>query len=226
MYSLTWGTRAGHTFTACRVAAVDSHRGSGHVGEVVGAAANGQDAVRLAARVHPDVVLMDLRMPGIDGIAATARILAERPATRIVALTTFDDDDHLYPALAAGACGFLVKDAAPEDLLDGIRRAVAGDSPFSPAVLRRLVSHAVQSRTDRTNAAPPPLDVTTREQEVLDLVAVGLSNAEIAARLHVGVTTVKSHIASLLAKTGCPNRIRLAVLAAQIGSGVSARPNG
>jgi DNA-binding NarL/FixJ family response regulator len=182
--------------------------------EVVGEATNGQQAIRLAADVRPDVVLMDLRMPGVDGIAATNRILAAHPATRIIALTTFDDDDHLYPALAAGACGFLVKDASPDELLDGIRRAAAGDSPFSPTVLRRLVTHAIESKIE---SAPPPLDVTAREREVLALVGAGLSNGEIADRLHVGVTTVKTHIASLLSKTGTPNRIRLAVLATQAG---------
>jgi DNA-binding NarL/FixJ family response regulator len=182
--------------------------------EVVGEATNGQQAIRLAADVRPDVVLMDLRMPGVDGIAATNRILAAHPATRIIALTTFDDDDHLYPALAAGACGFLVKDASPDELLDGIRRAAAGDSPFSPTVLRRLVTHAIESKVE---SAPRPLDVTAREREVLALVGAGLSNGEIADRLHVGVTTVKTHIASLLSKTGTPNRIRLAVLATQAG---------
>lgn len=183
--------------------------------EVVGEATNGQQAIRLAASVHPDVVLMDLRMPGVDGIAATSRILAARPSTRIVALTTFDDDDHLYPALAAGTCGFLIKDASPDELLDGIRRAAAGDSPFSPTVLKRLVTHAVAAKM--APAAPYQLDITAREREVLALVGAGLSNGEIADRLHVGVTTVKTHIASLLSKTSTPNRIRLAVLATQAG---------
>ncbi|NUT33774.1 MAG: response regulator transcription factor [Hamadaea sp.] len=184
--------------------------------EVVGEAPDGATAVRLAGQAHPDVVLMDLRMPGVNGTTATARILAERPMTRVVILTTFDDDDHLYPALAAGACGFLVKDATPAELLDGVRRAAAGDSPFSPGVLRRVVARAM-----RAQAAPTPprgiVNATDRERDVLALVGAGLSNPEIAARLHLGVTTVKTHVASLMAKTGCANRVQLAVLAVQSG---------
>ncbi|MCP9623784.1 response regulator transcription factor [Nocardia otitidiscaviarum] len=179
--------------------------------EVVAEAATGAEAVRLAARLTPDVVLMDLRMPGMDGIRATAHILADRPTARVVVLTTFDDDDHLYPALAAGACGFLVKDASPADLLAGIRRAAAGDHPFTPEVLRRVLDSAVTARTEADPAAPVA-DLTAREREVLDLVAEGLSNTEIANRLHVGVTTVKTHVANLMAKTGADNRVRLALL--------------
>jgi DNA-binding NarL/FixJ family response regulator len=180
---------------------------------VVGEASDGATAVRLAGQLRPDVVLMDLRMPGVDGTVATARILAERPATRVVVLTTFDDDDHLYPALAAGACGFLVKDDAPAALLDGIRRAAAGDSPFSRSVLRRLVDRAVQAGGARP-AAPPPVGLTGRERDVLALVGEGLSNPEIAARLHLGVTTVKTHVANLMTKTGSANRVQLALYAA------------
>ncbi|MGC5031055.1 response regulator [Micromonospora sp. DT229] len=178
--------------------------------EVVGEADNGREAVSLAARLRPEVVVMDLRMPGVDGITATGRILADRPATRVLVLTTFGDDDHLYPALTAGACGFLLKDAPPAELLNGIRRAAAGDSPFSPQVLRRLVQRAVHARP----GTPQHLDgLTAREQEVLGLVAEGLSNTEIAQRLHIGVTTVKTHITSLMTKTGSPNRVRLALFA-------------
>jgi len=183
--------------------------------QVVGEAADGGAAVRLADEHKPDVVLMDLRMPGVDGIAATARILAQRPATRVVVLTTFDDDDHLYPALAAGACGFLVKDAAPDELLDGVRRAAAGDSPFSRAVLQRLVEHALQAQSSPTRAPAPTPGLTERERQVLELVGEGLSNPEIAERLHLGVTTVKTHVANLMAKTGSANRVQLAVHAAQ-----------
>jgi len=177
---------------------------------VVGEADNGRDAVSLAARLSPDVTVMDLRMPGVDGITATRRILAERPAARILVLTTFGDDDHLYPALTAGACGFLLKDAPPTELLDGIRRAAAGDSPFSQEVLQRLVTRAVHARQD----APSPVEgLTARERDVLSLVAEGLSNTEIADRLHIGVTTVKTHITSLMTKTDSPNRVRLALYA-------------
>jgi DNA-binding NarL/FixJ family response regulator len=179
--------------------------------EVVGEADNGRDAVALAERLTPDVVVMDLRMPGVDGITATGRILAARPATRVMVLTTFGDDDHLYPALTAGACGFLLKDAPPAELLTGIRRAAAGDSPFSSDVLRRLVRRAVDARSEPARAAVAGL--TARERSVLDLVAEGLSNAEIAERLHIGVTTVKTHITALMTKTGSPNRVRLALLA-------------
>ncbi|MEU5903309.1 response regulator transcription factor [Micromonospora sp. NPDC047527] len=178
--------------------------------EVVGEADNGREAVPLAARLVPDVVVMDLRMPGVDGITATTRILAERPAARVLVLTTFGDDDHLYPALTAGACGFLLKDAPPTELLDGIRRAAAGDSPFSPEVLQRLVQRAVHARA----GTPRPVrGLTAREQDVLTLVAEGLTNAEIAERLHIGVTTVKTHVTSLMTKTDSPNRVRLALFA-------------
>ena len=186
--------------------------------QVVAEAADGRQAVRLAEELLPDVILMDLRMPGVDGITATGRVLAARPATRIVVLTTFDDDHHLYPALTAGACGFLVKDAEPAELLDGIRRAAAGDSPFSAAVLRRLVGQAVQAHNgEPERVTEPPAALTQREREVLSLLGAGLSNGEIAERLHIGVTTVKTHISSLLAKTDCSNRIRLAVLAVRAG---------
>ncbi|MEV0249349.1 response regulator transcription factor [Nocardia sp. NPDC050712] len=183
--------------------------------EVVGEAATGGDAVRLAEQTRPDVVLMDLRMPGMDGIRATAAILAARPSTRVLALTTFDDDDHLYPALTAGACGFLVKDAAPADLLDGIRRAAAGGRPFSPDVLQRVLDSAIAARTGQVTETADPAAIfglTPREAEVLALVAEGHSNAEIAAALHVGVTTVKTHVTNLMAKTGATNRVRLAAV--------------
>jgi DNA-binding NarL/FixJ family response regulator len=178
--------------------------------EVVGEAGNGREAVALAERLTPDVVVMDLRMPGVDGISATSRILAGRPATRVLVLTTFGDDDHLYPALTAGACGFLLKDAPPVELLEGIRRAAAGESPFSQEVLQRLVRRAVAARVE---APQPVAGLTARERDVLELVAEGLSNNEIADRLHIGVTTVKTHITSLMTKTGSPNRVRLALFA-------------
>nr|WP_067455409.1 response regulator transcription factor [Actinomadura macra] len=188
--------------------------------EVVGEAGDGRDAPRLVEELHPDVVLMDLRMPGVDGIAATRRIIAARPSARVVVLTTFDDDDHLYPALAAGAFGFLVKDAPPTELLRAIRMAADGEAPYGQAVLARLVEQAVRARTragavERESRGPAGL--TAREEEVLRLVGTGLSNREIADRLHLGVTTVKTHVANLMRKTGCPNRIRLAVLAVQTG---------
>ncbi|UBU12991.1 response regulator [Nonomuraea gerenzanensis] len=186
--------------------------------EVVGEAGDGREAVRLAAERLPDVILMDLRMPGMDGITATERIMAARPSSRIVALTTFDDDDHLYPALAAGAFGFLVKDSPPAALLAALRRATAGEPPFSQAVLERLVRQAVRAREPRADPAPelPWLTgLSPRERDVLAMVGEGLSNRNIAERLHLGVSTVKTYVASLMRKTGTANRIRLAVLAAR-----------
>ncbi|MFB7940005.1 response regulator [Streptomyces sp. NPDC004779] len=185
---------------------------------IEGEADNGAEAVRLAERLTPDVVLMDLRMPGMDGITATRRIMAARPATRVVALTTFDDDDHLYPVLAAGACGFLVKDTPPAELLEAVRRAADGESPFSRDALDRLVAQALHTRSAPGTPEDLPVPgITPREREVLGLLGVGLSNKEIADRLHLGVTTVKTHVASLMAKTGRDNRIRLAVLAVLTG---------
>jgi DNA-binding NarL/FixJ family response regulator len=177
--------------------------------DVVGVAAPGAAATELVDRLRPDVVLMDLRMPGVDGIAATERISAAHPGISILILTTFDDDEHLYAALAAGAQGFLGKDAPPETLLDAIRRSAAGESPFSAAVLARIVRTAVAAHHER-----PTVDgLSNRERDVLALVSEGMSNAEIAARLHVAVSTVKTHVTSLMNKTGATNRVRLAVLA-------------
>ena len=178
--------------------------------EVVGEAGDGRAAIEMAAGLLPDVIVMDLRMPGVDGITATSRIIAARPSTRVLVVTTFGDDDHLYPALQAGACGFLLKDAPPDELLTGIRQAAAGESPFSQDVLRRLVRRAVDARPE----APRPIEgLTAREREVLALIGEGLSNTEIADRMHIGVTTVKTHITALMTKTGSPNRVRLALLA-------------
>ncbi|WP_305093872.1 response regulator transcription factor [Prescottella sp. R16] len=186
--------------------------------EVVGEGGSGVDAIRLAAELSPDVILMDLRMPGLDGIEATRRITGHSPAPKVLVLTTFDDDEHLFPALAAGADGFLVKDTAPADLVDAVRRVAAGDLPFSPDVLRRLVARAAE-----TGTTPPPeqlsaaTELTPRETDVLGLVGEGLGNQEIADRLHLGVSTVKSHVANLMDKTGCDNRVRLAVYAVRRG---------
>ncbi|WP_172386572.1 response regulator [Streptomyces sp. MNP-20] len=192
--------------------------------DLVGEADNGQAAVRLAESLAPDVILMDLRMPGVDGITATRRVLAARPATRVLALTTFDDDDHLYPALTAGACGFLVKDTPPPQLLDGVRRAARGEAPFSQAALDRIVARALDATSPPAgrSATASPAGLTARERQVLCLLGQGLANKEIAERLHLGVTTVKTHVANLMAKTCRANRIQLAVLAVQ--SGLTAPP--
>lgn len=180
--------------------------------EIVGEAPNGAEAVRLADTLRPDVVLMDLRMPGMDGTTATRRILQAHPSTRVVVLTTFDDDEHLYSALAAGACGFLAKDATPAELAGAIRQAAAGGSPFSNDVLLRLVSQALRAQVN-DHRSKPELPLTPREREVLIHVGSGLSNAEIAKRMHIGITTVKTHIANLMEKTSSPTRVHLAVLA-------------
>lgn len=179
--------------------------------EVVGEAADGEQAARLAAELLPDVILMDLRMPGVDGIEATRLIMSARPESRVLALTTFDDDEHLYPALAAGAAGFLVKDSDPAELVAAIRRAAGGDLALSPHLLRRLVDRAMAARPAKVADEPEPAPLTGRELEVLPLVVGGLSNQEIADQLHLGVSTVKTHIANLMEKTGAQNRVQLAV---------------
>ncbi|MFI7529387.1 response regulator [Nocardia salmonicida] len=181
---------------------------------VVGEAADGVEAVRLYAELTPDLVVMDLRMPGLDGVAATRQILASTPRAKVLVLTTFDDD-HLFPALSAGAAGYFVKDTEPAVLLDAIRRTVDGDLMFSPALLRRLVGRALAAQS-APETPSPPADLTPRELDVLRLVGAGHGNQAIADELHLGVSTVKSHIANLLDKTGTDNRIRLAVYASKI----------
>ena len=192
--------------------------------EVVGEAADGHEAVRLAERLRPDVVLMDIRMPRVDGIEATRRILAAMPQTNILMLTTFAEDDEVYGALTAGAVGYLVKDGEPADMIDAVRRAARGEPLLAPTVLARVVERAQRSHhADRAIAAQPDADaetlarLTPRERDVLTLVGAGLSNADIAARLHVGVTTVKTHVVALLDKLGVRNRVQAGVLAHRLG---------
>ncbi|WP_063048130.1 response regulator [Nocardia vulneris] len=180
--------------------------------EVIGEAADGVAAIRAAAELAPDLILMDLRMPGLDGVAATAQIVGARPSAKVLVLTTFGDDEHLFPALAAGAAGYLIKDTEPSELLAAIRRTADGDLLFSPNLLRRLVDRAVATRPEPESPAVHA-ELTSREREVLSLVGAGWSNQEIADRLHLGVTTVKTHVANLMSKTGCDNRVRLAVYA-------------
>ncbi|WP_049563292.1 response regulator [Nonomuraea sp. SBT364] len=183
--------------------------------EVVGEADDGAEAVRLAERLLPDVILMDLRMPRVDGLEAIRRVLAARPATRVVVLTTFAEDSNVYAALRAGAVGFLVKDDEPERMVDAVRRAHAGEQLLAPSVLRRVVDRFLDA--EEQAAAPAPRGLTEREIEVLALVGTGLSNAEIAEELHVGVTTVKTHIAAAMEKLGLRNRIQAAVVAHRAG---------
>jgi DNA-binding NarL/FixJ family response regulator len=183
--------------------------------EVVGEAANGAQAIHSAGRLHPDVVLMDVRMPELDGIAATREVVSDR--TKVLILTTFDLDDYVYDSLAAGASGFLLKDAGPEQLTEAIRVVAAGDALLAPSVTRRLIDDLVGAGRRRL-ARPPELDeLTPRELEVLRLVAAGLSNAEIAERLVVEDTTVKTHVSRLLAKLGLRDRVQAVILAYEIG---------
>jgi DNA-binding NarL/FixJ family response regulator len=183
--------------------------------EVVGEAANGRQAIHSAGRLDPDVVLMDVRMPELDGIAATREIAGD--ATKVLILTTFDLDDYVYDSLAAGASGFLLKDAGPEQLTEAIRVVAAGDALLAPSVTRRLIDDVVGTGR-RRRPRPPELDeLTPRELEVLRLVAGGLSNAEIAERLVVEETTVKTHVSRLLAKLGLRDRVQAVILAFEIG---------
>ncbi|MEU0389382.1 response regulator transcription factor [Streptomyces chartreusis] len=186
---------------------------------VVGEAANGSEAVRFAAELHPDVVLMDIRMPGLDGIEATRRITAAGDRTRILIVTTFDLDEYAYAGLRAGASGFLVKDAQPEELLAGIRAVATGDAVVAPSLTRRLLDAYVHHLpTDPTTETSPQEDprlasLTDREREILTVVGKGWTNTEIATRLHLAESTVKTHVGRILAKTGSRDRIQAVILA-------------
>ncbi|MEV4438193.1 response regulator transcription factor [Streptomyces sp. NPDC049577] len=179
--------------------------------EVVGAAADGLEAVRLVAEHAPDVVLMDLRMPRCDGAEATRRIRSEYPGTQVVVLTTYADDDSLFPALRAGARGYLTKDAGGEEILRAVEQVMSGEAGLSPRIQLRLLERLAAPVAEQSAAGPAaprelPDGLTAREAEVLSLVADGLSNGEIARRLHVSTATVKTHINNLFAKTGVRDR--------------------
>ena len=183
--------------------------------EVVGSAVDGLDALAAVDRLAPDVVLMDIRMPRMDGLEATRRILSGPSQSRVVVLTTFDLDEHVFDALAAGASGFLLKDAPAHQLVDAIRAAAAGNALLAPSVTRRLIAQFTRSRPRQSPAISD--DLTARETEVWQLVAEGLSNAEIAERLVIGEATVKTHVARLLAKLGLRDRVQAVVLAYECG---------
>jgi DNA-binding NarL/FixJ family response regulator len=186
--------------------------------EVVGEAADGREVVAEAARLRPDVVLMDVRMPEMDGIEATRRLLDGNDDTKVVMLTTFDMDEYVFEALRAGASGFLVKDVPPEQLVAGIRSVASGDSLLAPSVTRRLIQEFVRRPPDALRMAPPELArLTAREVEVLRLMARGRTNAEIATEFFVSETTVKTHVAHVLAKLGVRDRVQAVVFAYESG---------
>lgn len=193
---------------------------------VVGEAGDGREAIAMLEETAPDVVLMDVRMPRMDGVEATGQIAPRGP--RVIVLTTFDLDEYAFAALRAGASAFLLKDAAPPDLLAAIRSVRAGDAVVAPSTTRRLLDHFVQQApaprgsagsSDDAAAARRLAEVTDREREVLDLIARGLTNGEIAAHLVVSEATVKTHVSRLLAKTGSRDRVQLVLLALETGLG-------
>ncbi|GGR03016.1 response regulator [Streptomyces pilosus] len=187
---------------------------------VLGEASNGGEAVRMTAELHPDVVLMDIRMPGTDGIEATRRIVASGDRTRVLILTTFDLDEYAHAGLRAGASGFLIKDAQPEELLSGIRSVATGDAVVAPSLTRRLLdayAHRLPAGSATAGAArdedPRLSTLTEREREILTVIGKGWTNTEIAGRLHLAESTVKTHVGRILAKTGSRDRIQAVILA-------------
>ncbi|MFF2407125.1 response regulator [Streptomyces sp. NPDC058092] len=186
---------------------------------VVGEAEGGLQAVRMTADLRPDVVLMDVRMPGIDGIEATHRIVASGARSRVIVLTTFDLDEYAYDALRAGASGFLLKDARPDELLSAIHSVAAGDAVISPRMTRRLLNtHLLQRPADaRRTPQPLPYELSARERDVFIAIAHGMSNSEIAEHLHLTESTVKKHVSNLLAKIGARDRVQAVIAAYDLG---------
>jgi two-component system, NarL family, response regulator LiaR len=177
---------------------------------VVAEAGGGEEAVRLAAEHAPDVALMDLIMPGMDGVEATRRLTAQSPRTSVVMLTSYHDDEHVFPAIRAGALSYVLKEVGPEELADAVRKAAAGEAVLHPRVAARVVRELHGARRDEPNAFR---ELSDREMEVLKLIADGLSNAEIASRLYVSEKTVKSHVSNILGKLHLADRTQAAVYA-------------
>ena len=184
--------------------------------EVVAEAANGLEAVQKAARFEPAVVLMDIRMPDVDGLEATRQIVAADPSARILILTTFDLDEYVYEALRAGASGFVLKDDPPEQLIAAVRTIAAGDALLSPAVTRRVIRQF--TRVPRPSPPKQLSELTEREHEIFALIAEGLSNAEIGRRLYIGDTTVKTHVTHIFQKLHLRDRVQAVVLAYKTGA--------
>ncbi|MEW2402566.1 response regulator transcription factor [Streptomyces sp. NPDC046862] len=184
---------------------------------VVGEAANGSQAVRTTAELRPDVVLMDVRMPGMDGIEATRRIVDSGSRSRILVLTTFDLDEYAYEALRAGASGFLLKDAQPEELVAGVRAVAAGEAVISPRLTRKLLDTFADRLPGHTAQQHRLDDLTPRERDVLTAIATGWTNQEIAERLHLAESTVKSHIGRILAKIDARDRVQAVIFAYDTG---------
>jgi len=188
--------------------------------EVVGEAGDGRAAVQHARALRPDVVLMDIRMPGMDGIAATREVLASSPEVRVAILTTFEDDDYLFGALHAGASGFLLKRTRPEELIAAIHTIGAGDSLLSPSVTRRVIERMAGPPAVDTDAAARLDELTPREREVLELIAQGYSNGEIAEAFVIEESTVKTHVKRVLMKLGLRDRVQAVIFAYETGVAV------
>ena len=184
---------------------------------VVGEASTGDEAVRTARELRPDVILMDIRMPGLDGIAATREILAELPETRVVILTTFETDEYVFAALAAGASGFLTKEIGPDRLREAVRVVAGGDALLSPSVTRRVVGQFAHRPVAAATGVDRLAVLTEREREVVRLVATGLSNDEIARELVISPLTAKTHITRAIAKLGVRDRVQLVIIAFEDG---------
>ena len=184
--------------------------------DVVGEAQDGREAVELARKLRPDVILMDVRMPNVDGVEATRRLTALGSPARVLILTTFDLDEYVYEAIRAGASGFLLKDVQPAQLVDAVRVVAAGEALLAPTVTRRLLDHFA-GQLPSTGPPPELARLTERELEILTLLAEGLSNAELAERLFLSETTVKSHVSSVLRKLDLRDRVQAVVLAYKVG---------